>query len=95
MPRQSGRFVRHVSFRQTVGGAICAATWWLSLIGAAVGAGFLYWFVNMDMGFDFGGVTGSNILASNVLQPGATSGMALLMGDTVHVLLCPHHTWRH
>lgn len=49
------------------------------LIGAAVGAGFLYWFVNMDMGFDFGGVTGSNILASNVLQPGATSGMALLM----------------
>lgn len=49
------------------------------LIGAAVGAGFLYWFVNMTPGFNFGGITGSNILATNVLQPGATPGMALLM----------------
>ncbi len=49
------------------------------LIGAAVGAGFLYWFVNMAPGFNFGGITGSNILATNVLQPGATPGMALLM----------------
>ncbi len=49
------------------------------LIGAAVGAGFLYWFVNMAPGFNFGGITGSNILATNVLQTGATPGMALLM----------------
>lgn len=49
------------------------------LVGAAIGAGFLYWFVNMDAGFDFGGVTGSNNLATNVLQPGATAGMALLV----------------
>ncbi len=49
------------------------------LIGAAVGAGLLYWFVNMAPGFNFGGITGSNILATNVLQTGATPGMALLM----------------
>ncbi|MCM1484131.1 MAG: aquaporin [Muribaculaceae bacterium] len=48
------------------------------LIGAAAGAGLLYWFVQCAPGFEFGGVTGSNILATNVLQPGATSGMALL-----------------
>lgn len=49
------------------------------LVGAAIGAGFLYWFVTMDGGFDFGGITGKSFLATNVLQPGATSGMALLM----------------
>lgn len=49
------------------------------LVGAAVGAGFLYWFVNMAPGFEFGGITGSNTLATNVLQPGASAGMALLM----------------
>jgi len=48
------------------------------LVGAAVGAGFLYWFVYMSPMFEFGGVTGDNNLATNVLQPGATSGMALL-----------------
>ena len=52
------------------------------LIGAAVGAGFLYWFTNMSSPvapmFDFGGITGNNTIATNVLQPGATSGMALL-----------------
>lgn len=48
------------------------------LVGAAVGAGFLYWFVDMSPMFEFGGVTGDNNLATNVLQPGATSGMALL-----------------
>lgn len=48
------------------------------LIGAAIGAGFLYWFMNMDGGYTFGGVTGDASLATNVLQPGATSGMALL-----------------
>jgi aquaporin Z len=49
------------------------------LVGAAIGAGFLYWFVNMNPGFDFGGITGANNLAANVLQPGATAGMALLV----------------
>ena len=49
------------------------------LIGAAIGAGFLYWFMNMDGGFNFGGITGDASLATNVLQPGATAGMALLM----------------
>lgn len=48
------------------------------LIGAAVGAAFLYWFTKSGDGFSFGGVTGSNNLATNVLQPGATAGMALL-----------------
>lgn len=47
------------------------------LIGATIGAGFLYWFVNMAPDFNFGGITGANNLATNVLQPGATSGMAL------------------
>lgn len=48
------------------------------LIGAAIGAGFLYWFVNMAPGFDFGGITGDASLAANVIQPGANSAMALM-----------------
>lgn len=48
------------------------------MLGAAVGAGILFWFVNMVPGFNFGGVTGASQLAANVLQPGATPGMALL-----------------
>ncbi len=48
------------------------------LIGAAVGAGFLYWFTGMAPGFEFGGITGNNDLATNVLQAGATSPMALM-----------------
>lgn len=47
------------------------------LIGATIGGGLLYWFVNMAPEFNFGGITGVNNLATNVLQPGATSGMAL------------------
>lgn len=49
------------------------------LIGAAIGAGFLYWLVHAGNGFEYGGVTGDCNLAANVLQPGATSGMALLV----------------
>ena len=49
------------------------------LIGATIGAGFLFWFVNMAPGFEFGGITGNSNLATNVLQPGANSGMALVM----------------
>lgn len=50
------------------------------LIGATIGAAFLYAFVNLaDVSYNFGGTTApDNILAANVLQPGATSGMALL-----------------
>lgn len=49
------------------------------LLGATVGAGLLFWFINMAPGFNFGGTTPpDSYLATNVLQPGATSGMALL-----------------
>ncbi len=51
------------------------------LLGAVVGAGFLYWFWNMGGdGFAFGGVTAQsdNYLAANVCQPGVSQGMALL-----------------
>lgn len=48
------------------------------LIGATIGAAFLCWFTGMAPDFKFGGITGDNSLATNVLQPGATSGMALM-----------------
>ncbi len=48
------------------------------LLGATLGAAFLFWFTGMAPEFNFGGVTGANNLATNVLQPGATSGMAIL-----------------
>lgn len=49
------------------------------LLGATIAGGFLYWFVQMDGGFEFGGITGAADLATNVLQPGATAGMALMV----------------
>lgn len=53
------------------------------LIGAAVGAGFLFALTKMGIVdlFKFGGTTeaSNSFLATNVLQPGATSGMALLV----------------
>jgi len=48
------------------------------LIGATIGAGFLAAFMGLGDGFSYGGITGANDLATNVLQPGATSMMALL-----------------
>ncbi|MCM1067741.1 MAG: aquaporin [Muribaculaceae bacterium] len=49
------------------------------LLGATIGAGFLYWFMNMAPGFKFGGITTPDLyLATNVIQPGANAGMALL-----------------
>ncbi len=53
------------------------------LIGAAIGAAFLYAFTELAPAFKFGGITEINgtvtgSIASNVLQPGATSGQALL-----------------
>lgn len=50
------------------------------LLGAAVGAGFLFWATNMDPGFNFGGTTpGGFALATNVPQPNVSTGMALLV----------------
>lgn len=65
-----------VSGRMELKEMICY--WIAQFVGAAIGAGFLFWFVNMTPDFNFGGITGDNNLATNVLQPGATSGMALL-----------------
>ena len=51
------------------------------LIGAAVGAAFLYAFVQLAPEFIFGGTTpdvGAS-LATNVVQPGATPGLALVV----------------
>ena len=48
-------------------------------VGAAIGAGFLFWFMDMAPGFNFGGITGDASLATNVVQPGANQGMALMM----------------
>ncbi|MCH5247775.1 MAG: aquaporin [Muribaculaceae bacterium] len=50
------------------------------LVGAAIGAGFLFWFMNIAPEFNFGGITAfsDNYVAANVLQEGATAPMALL-----------------
>ncbi len=53
------------------------------LAGAAVGAGFLYWFTEIgEVPFKFGGITDNggvvNTIASNVCQPGVSQGMALM-----------------
>lgn len=58
----------------------CVAYIVFQLAGATVGAGLLYAFVALAPDFNFGGETAASAsyLATNVLQPGATSGMALL-----------------
>lgn len=50
------------------------------LVGAAVGAGLLYWLFQIGDGFNYGGITAEsgNSIAANVLQPGATTSMALV-----------------
>ena len=50
------------------------------LIGATIGAGFLYCLTEMGIGYNYGGTTAisDSFLATNVLQPGATPMMALL-----------------
>lgn len=53
------------------------------LIGAALGAAFLVWFMGLgDGSYAFGGITDNagltNNIAANVLQKGATSSMALV-----------------
>lgn len=51
------------------------------LIGATIGAGFLFCLTEMGMGYVYGGTTeaSNSFLATNVLQPGATPMMALLV----------------
>lgn len=49
------------------------------LAGAAVGAALLFWVVLDNPEFNYGGVTGDYILATNVIQPGATPIMALMV----------------
>ncbi len=49
------------------------------LIGAAIGGALLYAFTQAAPAFEFGGVTGDNTLATNVLQGNATSSLALLV----------------
>lgn len=50
------------------------------LIGATIGAGFLYCLTEMGIEYHYGGTTEAShsFLATNVLQPGATPMMALL-----------------
>ena len=50
------------------------------LIGATIGAGFLYCLTEMGLDFNYGGTTpeSNSFLATNVLQAGATPMMALL-----------------
>ncbi len=60
------------------------------LLGATVGAGLLYAFIYLAPDFNFGGTTAPDYyLATNVLQPGATAGMALLAEGLTHFLLRP------
>lgn len=49
------------------------------LTGSIIGAWFLFMFLGLGTGFDFGGTTpqSGSYLATNVLQKGATPGMAL------------------
>lgn len=53
------------------------------LVGATIGGALLWWFTSLAPGFNFGGTTelanGTAELAANVLQPGATTGLALVV----------------
>ena len=55
------------------------------LLGATIGAGLLFWFINMAPGFNFGGTTPpASYLATNVLPPGAI-GLALGLVNIVGI----------
>lgn len=50
------------------------------MVGAAVGAAFLYWVMRVNPDFNYGGTTAPDFyLATNVVQEGATAGMALMV----------------
>ena len=61
-------------------GSECVGYIIAQLIGATIGAGFLYCLTEMGVDFNYGGTTAASgsYLATNVLQPGATPMMALL-----------------
>lgn len=61
-------------------GSECAGYIVAQLIGATVGAGFLYCLTQMGLDYNYGGTTeaSGSFLATNVLQTGATPMMALL-----------------
>jgi aquaporin Z len=61
-------------------GSECAGYIVAQLIGATIGAGFLYCLTQMGLGYEYGGTTpaSGSFLATNVLQDGATPMMALL-----------------
>lgn len=52
--------------------------WIAQFVGAAIGGLLLWWLFGVGCDFNYGGITGDNSLATNVLQAGATPGMALL-----------------
>ncbi len=65
------------------------------LVGATIGAGLLAAFMALAPGYNFGGITDAAdaSLAANVLQPGATTGLALLTEGLlsfffIYVILC-------
>lgn len=49
------------------------------MLGAALGAAFLYWVMRVNPGFNYGGTTADFYMATNVIQPGASAGMALMV----------------
>ena len=71
-------FAFWVSGKMKTGECLCYI--FAQLLGAAVGAGFLYWATNMNPEFNFGGTTGTEFkLATNVLQPNVDAGLALFV----------------
>lgn len=73
-----------VSFAMFISGRMkgseCVSYIIAQLLGATIGAGFLWCLTEMGDGFTYGGITAQSgsYLATNVLQPGATPMMALL-----------------
>lgn len=76
-----------VSFAMLIAGKLSGKEFFgyviAQLVGATIAGGLLYWFTSIAPGFNFGGTTvlangEVATLGTNVVQPGATSGMALL-----------------
>ena len=67
------------AYKAGTGAKVAVDTTEVKNIWKASGASFLFWMVDMAPGFEFGGITGDCNLATNVLQPGANAGMALVV----------------
>lgn len=61
-----------MSFKEFIGYVV------FQLLGATVGGAFLYLLSTAAPDFSYGGITGNADLATNVLQPGATSTLAVI-----------------